>query len=68
MTDLPSDYQQHVDTINSMDAEQIGRLMRFAPIGHPYMDGTLPYWKLLNDRFKELGGWNPALSKHIGWE
>lgn len=67
MSDLPDDYQKNVDTINGMDREQIGYLMRFAPIGHPYMDGSLPYWKLLNDRFQSLGGWDAALSKHIGW-
>lgn len=67
VADLPADYQKHVDIINSMDAEQIGWLMRFAPIGHAYMDGSLPYWQILNDRFKSLGGWNPTLSKHIGW-
>jgi transposase len=67
MSDLPADYQKHADAIADMDAEQIGRLMRFAPIGHPYMDGSLPYWELLNSRFQSLGGWTPQLSKQIGW-
>ena len=67
MTDLPADFQKNIDSINQMSREEIGRLMRFAPIGHDYMNGTLPYWKYLNARFQELGGWDAALSKHIGW-
>jgi hypothetical protein len=66
----PEGYEKHLDTINSISREEIGRLMRFHPCGepHPYFDSTLPYFKLLNDRFQKLGGWDAGLSKHIGWD
>ena len=70
MSDLPDDFQKNIDSINQMTREDIGRLMRFHPCGepHPYFDKNLPYFKYLNARFQELGGWDAALSKRIGWD
>jgi hypothetical protein len=65
--ELLKDYQKHVDIINAMNHREIGAFMRFAPSGHPYTNCSLPYWDLINARFKELGGWTPALSKSLGW-
>lgn len=43
-------------------------LSRYAPCGHPYFDSTKPYWEIFNKRFQNFGGWNPQLSKAIGWK
>lgn len=52
--------------INSMSREEMARLWRFAPSGHPYFDTTLPYYEIFKKRFDELGGFSPAISKAIG--
>ena len=43
-------------------------LWRFAPSGHPYFDRSKPLWAFFEKRFKELGGFNPEISKALGWE
>jgi len=53
--------------IDQLRHEEIARLIRFAPSGHPYFKAELPYYDYMMARFKALGGWNPQLSKHIGW-
>ncbi len=58
--------QQQLDRINSMSREEMARLWRFAPSGHPYFDTTLPYYEIFRKRFDELGGFSPAISKAIG--
>ena len=57
-----------VEAINAMTQEEMARLWRFAPSGHKYFDNTKPYFKIFNERFKELGGFTPTISKKIGWE
>ena len=63
----PEEIQKHTDEINAMSHYDMASLSRYAPSGHPYFDSTLPLWSIFNARFKELGGWNPQLSKDIGW-
>lgn len=61
--------QKEIDKINKMSHEEMARLYRNAPPGHPYFDTTLPYNKVFDKRlFGELGGMTPELSKSIGWE
>lgn len=46
---------------------EMAHLHRFAPSGHPWFDMLLPYHKYFERRFKQLGGFTPAISKAIGW-
>ena len=51
--------------IDAMTQEELARLHRFAPSGHPYFDKRLPLYGHFKKRFK---GMTPEISKHIGWE
>jgi len=53
--------------IDKMTQVEMARLQRFAPSGHPVFDSTLPLYERFKARFKELGGFTPAISKQIGW-
>lgn len=59
--------QEVIDKINQMSQMAMARLQRFAPIGHPYFDVTKPFSEVFDKRFKELGGFTPAISKALGW-
>jgi hypothetical protein len=50
--------------IDAMSQEEMARLWRFAPAGHPYFDKTLPLWEYFDERFR---GFTAAISKSIGW-
>lgn len=53
--------------IDAMTREEMCRLWRFAPSGHPcFLTGTsvTDYFK---ERFDSLGGFSPGISKRIGW-
>lgn len=54
--------------IGKMKQEEMERLWRFAPSGHPIFDCTLPLFEAFSKRFKELGGMTPTISKRIGWD
>lgn len=56
----------HMERINSMPQVEMARLWRFAPSGHEYFDKTLPFFEVFSKRFKELGGFTPAISKQLG--
>jgi len=58
--------QEIFDTINAMSREEMCRLWRFAPAGHPYFNSLLPYHEIFNARFEKLGGFNSTISKKIG--
>lgn len=45
--------------------EQLARWMRYLPSAD---DNDRPTQELIYARFKALGGWNPALSKAVGWD
>jgi len=52
--------------IDAMTREEMARLWRFAPLGDPmFQDDTGDYFR---QRFRELGGFSPAISKAIGWD
>lgn len=59
--------QEHFDRINNMSQEEMARLWRFCPSGHPYFDRQKPFWAVFNERFKLLGCFTSAISKEIGW-
>ncbi len=50
--------------IDSMSREDMCRLWRFAPSGHPYFDKRNPLSTYFSERFK---GFTPEISKNIGW-
>ena len=55
-----------IDEIKEMSQIQMASMWRNAPSGHPYFDKTKPFFKVFDKRFKELGGFTPAISKAIG--
>jgi hypothetical protein len=61
------DEQKTINKINQMSRMEMAWLWRFAPSGHLYFDTSKPYSEVFNKRFKELGGFSPAISKAIGW-
>lgn len=51
--------------IDRMPHEEMCRLWRFAPVGHPYLQGVVGDY--FSQRLKELGGFTSEISKRIGW-
>lgn len=52
--------------IDALSREAMARLWRFAPAGHPMLADEAG--KYFERRFRELGGFSPAISKAIGWD
>ena len=50
--------------IDSMSREDLAWIWRYAPVGDPYLCGVVGDY--FAARFKELGGFSPAISKAIG--
>jgi len=50
--------------IDSMTQEELARLWRFSPSGHPVFRTDLPLYEYFKMRFE---GFTPAISKKIGW-
>jgi len=59
--------QKHKEKIDQMSREEMCSLWRFAPSGHPYFVSGTELQEYFDKRFKELGGFSPAVSKKIGW-
>lgn len=59
--------QKHFKIIDGMSHADMARVYRFSPSGHPYFDRRLPLNKRFMERFSELGGMTPSISKQIGW-
>lgn len=59
--------KQEIEKINQMCHCEMAKLWRFAPAGHPYFDGDLPYYAVFKKRFDALGGMTVAMSKSLGW-
>ena len=55
-----------VEEIKKLTHYEMARLWRFAKAGHIYFDSTLPYYKIFEERFKQLGGMTPGISKQLG--
>lgn len=58
---------KEIEKINNLSHMEMARLFRFAPAGHPYFDLSKPFHEVFDKRFKEFGGWTPAISKAVGW-
>ena len=54
-----------IETINAADREQICRYWRFLP--SPRTQAEVVAMNRISQRFTELGGFTPAISKKIGW-
>ena len=55
-----------VKEINCLDRYTMCKLWRFAPMGNIYF--SPPYGEIFKKRlFEELGGFNPEISKKLGW-
>lgn len=54
--------------IDDLSREDMARLQRFAPAGHPVFRSDLPLYEYFQARFKRLGGMSPEISKRIGAE
>ena len=57
-------YKKQIDNMNQ---EEMAKLWRFCPSGHPFFNSDLPLFKYFQERFKSLGGFTPEISKKIGW-
>jgi len=53
-------------TIDALSRLEMARKWRFAPIGDPMFQP--PAGEYFKQRFAELGGFSPEISKAIGWE
>ncbi len=56
--------QEWKDRIDGMTQQDMARLWRFAPSGHPVFDRNLPLFDYFQERFS---GFTPKISKAIGW-
>lgn len=55
-----------VEDIYNLSHSEMAKLHRFAPSDHIYFDKRYPYYRIFEQRFKELGGMTPKVSKLIG--
>ena len=60
----PEELEQHKKDIDAISQEDMARLWRFAPSGHPYFVYDTELWKYFNSKFQ---GFTPELSNKIGW-
>lgn len=56
--------QELKDQIDGMSQVEMATALRFAPAGDPLFVDAYDYFM---QRFNELGGMTPAISKNIGW-
>ncbi len=59
--------EERIELIKEMSHKEMADIWRNASVGHPFFDVTLPYYKVFEKRFRELGGMTTELSKEIGW-
>lgn len=55
-----------IERVEDANHEQLARWYRF--LKSPDGDSEVEVMNLILERFNKLGGWNPALSKRVGWE
>jgi hypothetical protein len=69
MINLPdSEIERYKVEINEMSHLEMARRYRFSSSGDLMFRSDLPLNKLFMDRFKQLGGWTPEISKRVGWD
>lgn len=59
-----NDWKKRID---NMSHEEMARLWRFAPSGHPVFRNDLPLFDYFKECFDALGGMSAAVSKKIGF-
>jgi ABC-type Zn2+ transport system substrate-binding protein/surface adhesin len=60
---MTAEQKEQIDALNQ---EEMARLWRFAPSGHPFFSDKEAY-DYFTDRFRKLGGFSAAISKRIGF-
>jgi len=65
MTMTQEEIHKQLAAIAALSRQDMAELWRYAPVGHPYFDKTLPFVEIFEKRFKELGGFSPEISKAI---
>ena len=60
--------ERYKKEIDAMDREEMARVWRFSPSGHPIFNIEHPLFDYFKKRFDSLGRFNPTISKKIGWE
>ena len=58
--------ESHKAKIDRMTQEDMCRMWRFTPSGHPYFSHDSPLCDYFQAKFNELGGFTPEISKRIG--
>ncbi|KKN73577.1 hypothetical protein LCGC14_0398930 [marine sediment metagenome] len=61
-----AEIQEWKKRIDVMSHEEMARLWRFAPSGHPVFKRDLPLFDYFDERFKKFGRFTPDISKKIG--
>ena len=51
--------------LSAMSQAELGKLQRYAPVGHPVFDSKYSIHKHFEQCFK---GFTPELSKKVGWD
>lgn len=67
MAMTPDEIKRHTEIIDNMTQEDMARLWRFAPAGHPYFNPT-ENPELCDYFHTNFKGFTPELSKKIGWK
>jgi hypothetical protein len=65
---IENEIKMHQEVIDGLNQEEACRLLRFALVGHPFFDSTVPeVSEYFSRKYHELGGMTPTISKKIGW-
>ena len=54
-----------LNEINQASHYELGKWMRFVP--SPGYNAEVKLLNRIIERFGDMGGWNPSLSKMVGW-
>lgn len=63
----PEQIAAHKKQIDEMTHFQMAKFRRYAPPGHIYFKHGSPLFLYFENRFQNLGGMTPEISKAIGW-
>ena len=63
----PEEIKAWEKKIDSMTREEMARLWRFAPSGHPVFRADCKLYERFAKRFEKLGKFSPEISKKIGF-
>jgi len=63
-----TEIQEWLDKIENMTHEDMAKMWRFSIPGHPVFVSGSELYEAFKERFENLGGMTPAISKKIGWK